>query len=328
MLVLALIAATPLAAWPAEQLRTLEGPSFNCEIHPWLEGNHAVIDSQASYAAAEQFGINVLNMSGLRLQWPKSERSIYIFSGQYGDMVGSGGRPLETSICIGDGDSDMRLLGGGDWPVPGFLSKLSVWPDQRSAQANLVVLASFSEGYEDSRVIGFRISPAGEVSPVDTGNAHTQWGEFQVADLDDNGTYELLCYRNLDGMVGGLSYRSVRDYDVSASAYVPAPERHRRFFEREVDWLDWVVSTRDQVMADPAAYLTEEGSGAYYQATYNGVSYGFDTIVFVDNPSYDRDVARQAEYAATEAFRRVRRYRDELRQWLQGGEQPPTWGMR
>lgn len=311
----------------AEQLREVPGTSFNCTVHPWLEPQILGEQSQAAYAVAEQLGMDVVNISGMQVHWPKSSRSCLIFSGQFGDMQGSGGRPIETSICIGLSDNEMKTVDLGAQRVPGFLSKVAIWPDSRSEDANLIVLASFSEGYEESRVLGFSVSTSGETTQISTSNAHTQWGEFQVADLDDNGTYELLCYRNLDGMLGGISYRSVRGFDPSSNRYIAAAEQHRPFFQREREWLDWVISTRESIVANPTAYLNEEGGGAYYQAQYNGISYGFDSIVFIDNAGYDRETAAQARNAAQEAFRKVRKYRDELVSWLAGGDVPATWGM-
>ncbi len=318
----------PCAAQAAEQLRELPGTVFHCELHPWLEGRTLGADSQAGYATAEELGMQVLNISGFMVNWPKSARSCRIFSGQYGDMLGSGGQPLETSICVGLSDNDMQIVDFGSSRTPGFLSKVAVWPDQRDADARLVVLASFSNGFEESAVRGFSVSPDGSVSMLEMSNASTQWGEFQVSDLDDNGSYELLCYRNLDGMLGGLSYRSVRGYDQASGGYLPAAQQHRRFFELERDWLDWVIDTRSLIIANPLSYFNEEGSGAYYQAEYKGMSYGFDTVIFIDNAGYDRNVARDADFQAREAFRRVRNYRDELNEWLAGGETPATWGIQ
>ncbi|MCB1222004.1 MAG: hypothetical protein H7A35_12570 [Planctomycetales bacterium] len=327
-LAILMVAASCLPALAAEQLQDLPGTSFNCEAHPWLEASPLGAESQAGYAAAEKLGMQVLNLSGIELHWPKSERSLLVMSGQYGDMEGSGGRQLETSICVGLSDRDMQVINLRGQRIPGFLSKLSAWPTQRGQDARLIIVVSFSDGYEDSQVLAFSVDGSGNVESVDTTNAHTQWGEYQLADLDDNGSYELLCYRNLDGSLGGLSYRSVRGYDAASNSYVPAAQQHKRFFELERDWLDWVIDTRPQVEANPMAYIQEEGTGAYYQAQYNGVSYGFDTIIFIDNAGYDREVARELGMRANDAFRKVRNYRDELNNWLSGGEMPATWGMR
>ncbi|MEZ5338728.1 MAG: hypothetical protein R3F46_10745 [bacterium] len=315
-------------AQAAELLRAVSGPGFNCEAHPWLEAESLAADSQAGFSAAQELGMQLQNLSGVLLHWPKSERSLRVMAGQYGDMLGSGGQRLETSICIGLSDGEMHVINIAGSRIPGFLSKLSAWPTQRGSEARLVMLLSFTDGYEDASVLGFSVGADGVALPLDTSGAHTQWGEFQLADLDDNGSYELLCYRNLDGALGGLSYRSVRGYDYSANSYVPAAESHRRFFELERDWLDWVINTRAQVLSDPQRFTNEAGSGAYYQAEYQGVSYGFDSIVFIDNAGYDREQAREFDNQTRESFRKVKAYRDELDAWLAGGDPPRTWGMR
>lgn len=315
-------------AQAAELLREVNGTPFFTECHPWLESRALTEQDQPVFLAAQKLGQTVVDISGISLNWPKSQLGCGILVGQYGDMRGSNGAELATSICVSMAEDSIRIVDfDGAQKTPGFLSKLTVWPSSRSAEARLVVLASFSNGYEEATVRGFSIDPDGTVLPVSTGNANTQWGEFQVADLDDNGTFELLCYRNLDGQLGGLSYRSVRGYDAAANAYVPAAEQHQRFFELQLSWLDWVIRTRDTIVANPTQYFREQGNGNFYIAEYNGEQYGFDTIVFIDSPGFSREQAQQAEEQSRQAFQRVKKYRDEIKAWLAGGEMPATWGM-
>ena len=315
------------SAHAADRLRELSGTPFYTETHPWLEASSLDEQDQSSFAAAELLGQRVVNISGIGLTWPKSKRRCAILAGQYGDMRNSDGEALATSICVSVSDGAMQIVNLNGERTPGFLSKLAVWPDSRSPEARLLVLASFSGGYEDSSVLGFCINPDGSISRLDTGNAHTQWGEFQVADLDDNGSYELLCYRNLDGRLGGLSYRSVRGFDAANDSYKPAAEQHLRFFELQLDWLDWVIRTRDMIVANPAQYFSEQGQGNFYTAEYNSERYGFDTIIFIDNPDFSREQSTLAQTDSREAFRRVKQYRDELAGWLNGGPLPGTWGL-
>jgi hypothetical protein len=312
----------------ADQLREVNGTPFFTECHPWLEAHALTDQDETMFAAAQLLGRTVVNISGISLTWPKSKLSCSILAGQYGDMRNSSGEELATSICVSGRENSMQIVPlDGSMRSSGFLSKLTIWPISRSADARLVILASFSNGYEDATVSGFSIDPDGTVEEISTGNAHSQWGEFQVADLDGNGSYELLCYRNLDGQLGGLSYRSVRAYDPATNAYTPAAEQHRRFFELQLNWLDWVISTRDAIVANPNQYYREQGNGNFYSATFNGEEYGFDTIVFIDNPEFSREQSQLARDQARDAFRRVKQYRDELTAWLAGGDMPATWGM-
>ena len=112
-------------------------------------------------------------------------------------------------------------------------------------------------------------------------------------------------------------------------AYAANPESYKEYFESELAWLEWVLETRDRIQANPQDYFSEEGGGHVYVAEYEGVSYGFDSIIELpqtftgikDIPAYNRE--------RREALRLIRDYRDQLSAWLKGsGGYPDAWGIQ
>jgi len=119
----------------------------------------------------------------------------------------------------------------------------------------------------------------------------------------------------------------VRSFDPLTGGYVVDPEGYRDYFQRELEWLNWVVETRELIQDNPEPYLSKTGIGYVYVAQYQGRSYGFDSVIELpagvegieDLEEYNRD--RRA------AFRLVATYRDELAAWLDGGPNPATWKL-
>lgn len=322
-LLLAFAAASPATA---QQLSEFDSMPFSLAVHPRMVARVLSADSAGALSFSGALPADTAAFDVLELKWPKSDLICRIAIGQTGAAFGKpGGEPRTVmAVSAAGGASPVRL---DPEAAKGTLGRLCVWPTTLDGTAELIVLASLSGGLQDSRVVAFAITPAGTVTTIDTSNAATVYGWFEARDLDGNGTYELITSRNLDGALGGLSYHAVRTYDPAAHKYLPAPEQYKAFMQAELDWLDWVLATRDAIQADPEAHVNQAGSGPMYVATYNGLQYGFDTLI--ELPASSTLVQDVAAYNAArrEALGLVRKYRDELQTWLGGGDLPATWKL-
>lgn len=326
-LLLALLAAALIAqpVW-AQQLSEFDSMPFSLAVHPRMVARVLGQDSAGALGFSGALPSDTAAIDVLELKWPNSVLICRIAIGQTGAAFGRPGGEPRTVMAVS--------TAGGASPVPldpevakGSLGRLCVWPTLLDGTADLIVLASLSGGLQDSRVVGFAISPTGTVTAIDTSNAATVYGWFEARDLDGNGMYELITSRNLDGALGGLSYHAVRAYDAVAHKYLPAPDQYKAFMQTELDWLSWVLTTRDAIQADPEAYANTAGSGPLYVATYNGLQYGFDTLIELPLSSNLAQDVTAYNAARREALGLVRKYRDEMQTWLNGGAYPATWKM-
>jgi hypothetical protein len=310
----------------AQQLNEFDSMPFSLAVHPRMVARVLSEDSAGALAFSGALPSDTAAIDILELKWPKSDLQCRIAIGQTGAAYGRPGDEPRTVMAVS--------TTGGASPVPldaeaakGSLGRMCVWPTAEDGTADLIVLASLSGGLQDSRIIAFAISPTGAVTAIDTSKAATVYGWFEVRDLDNNGSYELITSRNLDGALGGLSYHAVRAYDAAAHKYAPAPDAFKSYMQTELDWLNWVLVMRDTIQADPEPYTNKTDSGPIYVAAYNGLQYGFDTLI--ELPLSSNLVTNVSAYNAArrEALGLVRKYRDELQAWLNGGAYPATWKM-
>lgn len=284
------------------------------------------VEDQAGYQMADVLPMSVISMDMLQLKWPKSDNAAIIAVAQSSGGLGAE-QQLKTSIAVLVPGGKPTLLPLDEFSSNGFVARLCAWPTAINGQADLVILVAFSWGWQDATVMGFRIAPDGSITQIDTSGANTLFGWFDATDLNDDGRYELITSRNLDGTIGGFFYHAVREYDPATGSYVAKPDEFTGFFKAELDWLDWVISTRAEIQADPQPYLDKTGVGPVYRATYKGTSYGFDSIIEV--PTLPDDEKRLDDYNAQRraAFKLVKDYRDDLAAWLNGGAYPAAWRL-
>jgi hypothetical protein len=188
---------------------------------------------------------------------------------------------------------------------------------------------SFASSDPDPVLDAGYIDAEGNWHFVELGGAKSLGGAYELRDLDDNGSYELLTQRHLDGWNGGITYTAVRTYDAATRRYAPAPEQFREFFAGELRFYDWVLSTREQMLENPERFLSGEPRGWYFAADYEGRMVGFDSLVpLEDNEIAGGDIG-QWNMRVDSAVRRVTEYRDQLKAWLDGGSVYPTaWQMK
>jgi hypothetical protein len=283
------------------------------------------LEDPASYGAAAKMPRNISELDVVEVSWPKAKRLLKLSVGRTGDRGG----PREqqyTAITVAVDAGEAELAGVTRTPLPGTLNRVCIWP-AGGGDEDLVILFSLAAADAlDSGVYAFRVSAGGAVADIPTGGALSAFGGFEVIDLDDDESYELVTARNLDGMPGGFSYHAVRRY--SGAEYVADPERFKEsYYVDEMAFLSWVIETRAAIQANPEPYMGKGLYGFYYAAEYQKQLYGFDSLVElpdtaggeVDLPSYNK--------LRSEAFRRVVSYRDELQRWLGGGERPATWKL-
>jgi hypothetical protein len=318
---------SPVLAAAANTLSEVAGAPFSIATHPRMPVRVLPPDSAAGMAFAGALPRDVSAIDLLEVKWPKSTRTCLVALGQQGAAYGQAQAQQGTAIAVAvNGANAVRV------PLPadlaqGTVGRLCVWPCGLNEAAELVFLVALATGREDCRLIGFTVSPAGQISPVDTGVAATVYGWFECIDFDGDGLYELVTSRNLDGMPGGLCYHAVRSYDPGARKYAPAPDRCKPFFQTELNWLQWLLDTRDAMQANPGAYLNQAGVGPAYVAVYQGKQYGFDTLIELpEGSNLVKDIAAYNS-ARRKALGLVRAYHDELAAWLSGGAYPSAWKM-
>jgi len=303
-----------------------DGASFPVAVEQHMQVKVLPVDDQAGYQLAEVLPASVIAMDLLQLKWPKSDTTAVVAVAQSSGGLGAE-QQLKSNVAVMVQGKQPVVVELDEFSSSGFVARLCAWPTQLSGAAELIVLVSFSWGWQDASVIGFRISPAGSVTPLDTSGASTLFGWFEAIDLDSDGSYELVTSRNLDGTIGGFFYHAVRAFDAASGSHAAKPEAFKDYFSNELAWLDWVVSTRAEIQGNPAQFLDESGVGPVYRATYQGTTYGFDSIVEV--PSLPNDAEHFSDYNAQrrEAFELVKAYRDDLAAWLDGGDYPAAWRL-
>jgi hypothetical protein len=265
----------------------------------------------------------VLSLDVLRYNWPKKSAPLEIAIGRTGQGQGMTQKPAFTALTARVGTGEPQPL-FADAPRPGVLGQIAAWTTQDERE--LVLLVSLAGGTSvDSPIFAFAVGQAGTVREINTGGAVSTYGGFEVIDLDNDHSFELVTARNLDGMAGGFSYHAVRT--LTGDTYGPKPEQFKPYFQAELAFLDWVVDTREKIQADPEPYMGKGLYGFFYAAPYEKVMFGFDSIVEVpENPGAKQD---RTEYnrLRREAYQRVVSYRDELRVWLGGGARPTIWKL-
>jgi hypothetical protein len=244
-----------------------------------------------------------------------------------GSAQGTSGtvRPL-LALQVGAGEAQLVKLDAA--VATGPLAQVQVWSVAPAAQNGAVLLASFSSATGDVPILGLHVAPDGAITSVDLGGARSINGAFDVSDLDADGDYELITQRNLDGWAGGFTYRAVRAYDAATQSYKPDPASYREFFDGELKFLQWVLTTRQLIVDDPAPYMSREPRGWYFVAEYQGTPYGFDSLIPLDKVENAGGDIGAYNLRVENAFRHVQEYHDQLAAWVSGGPQPSAWQMK
>ena len=329
ILLLAAPAVCALLYSPAlaeQRLREFEGAPFSVGAQRQIAVRLLPIEAQAGFGAAAAMPPGITGMELIEFRWPKSDRSCVLAVGSAAPAP-QAAEPPRSYLTLVVGDQCISLPAELA-AVNGFISRVAVWPTTSSESADLVMLYSIGEGGADSRLFGIVLTAALEVQAVDCGSARTLYGWFDLIDFDDDGAFELLTTRSLDGVDGGFTFHAVRAYDATARTYRPQPDAFKPYFERELTWLSWVLETRAKIQADPAPYLNPTQLGHVYVASYENVQYGFDSIIEV--PATFTGVTDVKAYNAErrKAFTRISGYRDQLQAWLEGGAYPELWGLK
>jgi len=323
----ALLLAAMQPARAEQPTREFEGAPFSVAAPKQIGVQLLPLEAQAGFAAAAVLPGNASGMDLLEFRWPKSDAACVLAVARTDPAANQWDQPPQTNLAVIAGDKKAQALALEGGAIAGFLTRVGVWCTSTDATGEMVFLLSFGEGPVDSRVLGFSVQPTGEVQAIETGVARTQYGWFDLTDLDDNGTYELITTRNLDGMNGGFTFHAVRAYDAATRTYQPQPDSFKPYFEKDLAWLNWVVETRAAIQANPEPYLTKSILGNVYVAVYGKAPFGFDSVIEVPStfPGIEDVAAYNRERRA--AFELVRNYRDELKAWLGGGAYPPTWKL-
>lgn len=322
-LLAALALAAPAAA--AQPLMEYDTAPFGLAVHRWLPVEILDHTSQAGYRLAEALPSSMVAMTVVKLSWPRSDLECDLGVAQLGEGTGNAQQAPSSALAliVGDGEPRSIALPGS---VDATLNRLCIWPTARSADAELIFLLTLADPDASSKVYGFSVGPQGNVRMLDMKGAETLYGWFDAVDLDEDGSYELVTSRNLDGTWGGFFYHTVRSYDALHGDYAVEPERFQDYFRGELDWLNWVVETRGKIQQNPEAYLNQTGIGYFYVAEYQGRSYGFDSVIELPASSGLENL-QQFNSDRRAAFRLVTTYRDELAAWLDGGPYPATWKL-
>jgi hypothetical protein len=322
----ALAAAAGSPAHAEQRVREFANAPFSIGAMRLIAVKLLPLESSAGFALVAKLPRDIAEIDVVEFRWPRSNQACALAIARSRPASDQPELPQRSYLAVLAAEQ-ATLLALPEEPISGFINRVAVWPTANNDTGELVFLVSLGEGASDSRLLGFAVAPSGAVTPVSTGSAKTQFGWFDVSDLDDDGRYELITKRSLDGMEGGFMYSALRTYDPATHTYAPQPAGYHSFYERELAWLDWVVTTRDLIQANPAPYLTTGNATSVYMAAYENVKYGFDTVIEVpatftgvpDVPAYNR--------ARRQCFERVCNYRDELAAWLSGGALPATWKM-
>lgn len=313
----------PACAWAKQELREMYGAAYSVAVDPRIALTGLAPDDPQSVGFAGLMPPDTASLDVLRIGWPKSKHYMLLAVARPGasgsafaaSAYGGSGQ-ASCTVAVQVGDQAPRSVNLPAAMTVGALSRLCVWPDQ---QGELVLLLSFAGWEDDATVCCIRVNAEGSALVVDCGGARTLYGWFDVVDVDDDGRFELITRRNLDGQPGGFFYRSIRAYDAGSASYSPAPEAYSAWFQGELAWLDWVLATREAIQADPAAFESQDPAGPRYLAEYEGQLYSFDTVI---------NLPGAPSHAATDqALGYIRTYRNELAAWLGGGPKPGTWKL-
>lgn len=326
------LTVTVLAAAPAQaeqKLTELDNFPFSLAIAPQLRAELLPVTDPAGYAAAAAFPHNITEFDVLALHSGKSGSTLKLIIGRTTGKYGGPYEALHSQLAYTNGDDSKAVLVGGPKAVlPGLVNRMCIWVNGGDSGETIVLFSTVSGSDSDSLIYGVAFKTGAEPRILDMTGAHAVYGGFDVTDLDGDGRYELVGARNLDGMAGGFNYHSVRAY--TGSGYTAQPDNYKDYFRGEVDFLNWVIATREAIAANPDKYLNtkdDQFPGFAYVATYNKDSYGFDTIIELPPGAGGRLDVTKFNILRRDAFQRIKTYRDELQAWLGGGPYPATWRM-
>ena len=313
----------PAMAHAAQQLTELDGFPFSLAVEPGLKAQLLPVTDPAGYAAAAAFPHTVTEFDVISLQQSKGGNALKLIFGRTGGKFGSRASAMQTQLAFTSGDdSKASLIGDKNALLPGVVNRVCVW----LSGSDLVVLFTMANGSRSDGPVYGVLFPAGAAPRIlDTGGAQALYGGFDVVDLDNDGRFELITARSLDGMAGGFQYHAVRTF--ANAAYTAQPDAYKAFFQRELDFLNWVVATRDKIQADPQPYLSSQLAGYAYVAQYEKEDFGFDSIVELPPGAGGKFDVVKYNQTRHDAFQRVKTYRDELQAWLGGGPHPPSWRL-
>ena len=307
-------------------LEEYHGVPFTLAAHDWLDLEVLPTTAQPSYRLAAVMPPQITDLAVIELEWPGSDEKCNIGVGIEGLTPGQYGSASRAFLAVAPTGNDAELVPGMREGTGG-VTRMCIWPTAKDQSADLVVVYSVASNMQDAAVMAFKVSRSGAVTEVSTSNANTLFGWFDVRDVNRDDSYELITSRNLDGMWGGFFYHSVRSFDPALNVYAARPEGCEDYFRQELAWLDWVIQTQPLIQQDPGKYLNETGSGPAYMAVYNGVAYGFDSIIEVPLTFTGVGDVREFNRQRRESFQLIKDYHDELEAWLNGGSYPATWKL-
>lgn len=295
-------------------LAILEG--FRMEVIP--EGNSSLEAATLSMLG----GFSLIN--ALRIA-PSPEFGKFVVFVASGWVETAQGAQAATQVLLVNSAGTVFSLPVDTARGNGNLERICIFPEQSNLEKCLILL-SFSQG-ANSPVFGFCLGSDGQLWNVDCSSAKTLFGWFEIRDLNDDGSFELLTTRSMDGVPGGFSYSAVRAYKPDALAFSPDPDSYLTYFKEELEWLDWVVATKDEIQLDPDSFVNPSDQGPFFLATYKGTKYGFDSIVELPVPEGNYYHLEQFNIERVASYNRVKRYRAELGAWLDGGPYPLFWNL-
>jgi hypothetical protein len=317
-------ALLPVSGHAQQKLIEVDGMPFSLCVASKMQAKLLPFEAPEAYSAASVLPANIVQLDVIEVTWPRSKRVLKLGVAE----IGSQRTPATQRFSVlsaGVGDDKPRLVELEDNPIAGKVSRVCIWPTAGS-DGELVVILTSTSNSSDSLVCAFKVATTGLVTTVDTSGARSAYGGFEVEDLDGDGLYELITLRNLDGMPGGFSYRAVRSYN--GSSYAPNPQGYKQtLFKAELAFFDWVVQTAEDIKLDPDPYLNRNHYGFFYVAEYQGILYGFDSLIEPANRAADAVRSNAHFPKQREALQRVVTYRNELRSWIAGGTPPAAWKL-
>lgn len=319
-LVLALLAPTH-AAEPARTYTSIA--SFAVTVSPQftLEKLGSAGEPAATFASVLPQDARGLSVVGLR-----SSEGFYFRLAAAATEGQSVQRPY-VAAQFGTGRPQLAPLDSATATAP--LASIAVWSPGTPSTDGAVILLAFASPEQDRPLLGYHLDCEGAWHRIDLGGAKSLGGAYEIRDLDGDGSYELLTVRSLDGWNGGITYTAGRAYDAQARAYRPDPDRFRDYFRSELAFYDWVLATRDKIVANPEAYMSREPRGWYFAADYNGRTIGFDSLIPLGDFEFAAGNVAHWNQRVENATRRVTEYRDQLKAWLDSaGPYPTAWQIR